>query len=232
MATLDYNYTFTNNTVANALHVTDNFATVKSFVENELVQTDGSVKLTLNALADEIIRALVPIGSITAFAGATAPAGWLLCDGTTTTTSYPILFSMVGGVTPDLRGRVPVGAGTGTGLTARTRGDVGGAETHTLTDAQIPSHLHTVNIVSTNDMSQHDHGLILSSTPSGSLTTVAPSEGAAIVATGSNTTSATTGPNNQPHQHTVFGNTGLVGGSGAHNNMQPFRVVNYIIKHD
>lgn len=43
---------------------------------------------------------------------------------------------------PDLRGRVPLGAGAGAGLTARSVGQSGGAETHALTVAEMPSHTH------------------------------------------------------------------------------------------
>lgn len=57
---------------------------------------------------------------------------WLLCDGTT-----------VGGLTtPNLLGRVIVGAGNGSGLTARAQGDTGGEETHVLSVAELPAHTH------------------------------------------------------------------------------------------
>jgi microcystin-dependent protein len=93
-----------------------------------------------------------PVGSLQAYAGASAPTGWLLCDGTSYSTSvYPELYSVLGYTyggsgsnfsVPDLRGRVPMGAGTGaqnggsgsgaisggTALTARTRGGFGGDE--------------------------------------------------------------------------------------------------------
>jgi hypothetical protein len=58
---------------------------------------------------------------------------WLLCDGTT-----------VGGLaTPNLLGRVIVGAGNGSGLTARAQGDTGGEETHLLSVAELPAHTHS-----------------------------------------------------------------------------------------
>jgi microcystin-dependent protein len=43
---------------------------------------------------------------------------------------------------PDLRGRVPVHAGQAPGLSEVQQGEMGGAETHTLTFAQMPSHAH------------------------------------------------------------------------------------------
>ena len=99
-----------------------------------------------------------PSGSIVAFAGSTAPAGWLLCDGTNTYSrvTYSALFAVIGttysagnGTTfgvPDLRGRTIIGVGQGSGLTNRGLSVTVGAETITLNASQIPSHSHP-NIV-------------------------------------------------------------------------------------
>jgi microcystin-dependent protein len=79
------------------------------------------------------------VGTVQMFAGATAPTGWLLCDGSAVSqTDYADLFSVIG-VTygnpgggnfnlPDFRGRTPIGVGTGVGLTARALADSGGVE--------------------------------------------------------------------------------------------------------
>lgn len=84
-----------------------------------------------------------------------APRGWAMCNGQV----LPIdqnqaLFSLIGttfggdGRTtfalPDLRGRMPLHAGTGPGLSARRLGEKGGAEQVTLTDAQMPHHTHSI----------------------------------------------------------------------------------------
>lgn len=45
---------------------------------------------------------------------------------------------------PDARGRGTIGSGSGTDLTARTHGATGGAEEHTLTTAEMPSHTHSI----------------------------------------------------------------------------------------
>ncbi len=92
-----------------------------------------------------------PAGTMLAYGGSSAPAGYLLCDGAAVSrTTYANLFNVIGtgygsgnGTTtfnvPDLRGRVPAGqnAGTFTPL-----GQVVGAETHAQTQA---AHSHTVN---------------------------------------------------------------------------------------
>lgn len=80
--------------------------------------------------------------------------------------SYTALFSLLGtnyggdGLTsfglPDLRGRTVIHTGTGPGLTNRPLAQSGGAETQTLTTAQMPSHNHTVNAANgLNGFSDH-----------------------------------------------------------------------------
>lgn len=82
-------------------------------------QTDGS----LARVAGGTLYADAPIGAIQSYGGETAPAGWLICDGSTLSrTDYAELFAVIGinfgegdGETtfgiPDLRECVPVGAG-------------------------------------------------------------------------------------------------------------------------
>lgn len=55
MATLDYDYSFQNNTTANALEVMGNFNKAKSFAETKVVQIDGSVKADTAAITDSAI---------------------------------------------------------------------------------------------------------------------------------------------------------------------------------
>jgi microcystin-dependent protein len=152
---------------------------------------------------------LSPVGSMNSFAGTIAPDGWLLCDGSNVLrNTYKLLFYVIGitygngdGITtftlPDMRGRVSVAAGNGTGLTNRVLGAIGGEEAHTLTLNEIPSHTHsyirqdgTQNIVAV--------------------------DGAGITAADDPTTTV---------------NSGASGGSTAHNVMQPFLVLNHIIKY-
>ncbi|MBC3932410.1 phage tail protein [Undibacterium curvum] len=95
------------------------------------------------------------LGEIRIFAGNYAPIDWAICDGSKLSISgNQALFSLIGttfggdGVTdfqiPDLRSRLPIGMGTGPGLTARVLGQTVGADTVTLTEAQMPVHTHTI----------------------------------------------------------------------------------------
>ncbi len=96
------------------------------------------------------------IGEIKMFAGNFAPRGWYFCQGQElSVAANQALFSVIGtayggnGQTtfnlPDLRGRVPLGTGTGPGLTKRTEGQFGGVEMQSLTVNNLPPHNHIVN---------------------------------------------------------------------------------------
>jgi microcystin-dependent protein len=167
-----------------------------TLTSTELGYVDGvtsAIQTQLNTIVNTTIPNATPVGTIVMFGGTAAPTGWLLCDGQSTA-SYTALAAVVGATVPDLRGRAPIGYGQGTGLTNRTTiGGTTGAETHTLTIAEMPSHDHPGQIVF----------------GSGSGT-------GGVVPTGVGSS--------QP-------NTGLRGDGGAHNNMQPSTVVNFIIKH-
>jgi microcystin-dependent protein len=95
----------------------------------------------------------VPTGTLLDFAGATPPTGYLLCDGSSySTTTYSGLFSTISytwggsGVSfnvPDLRGRTTIGAGSGTGLTFRALATYSGEETHVLVSGETPLAAHS-----------------------------------------------------------------------------------------
>ena len=110
----------------------------------------------------------VPAGTVVDTLRDTAPQGWELMQGQTLTnaqTVFPKLWDALPAtfksgpdiVLPDMRGRVTIGAGTGSGLTNRVLGASGGAETHTLTTAQMPSHTHTINHGHTATQAAHSH---------------------------------------------------------------------------
>ncbi|MBL1378087.1 phage tail protein [Zobellella iuensis] len=85
------------------------------------------------------------------------PRGWAFCDGRLLPIAQnEALFSLLGTIyggdgrstfaLPDLRGRSPVGMGTGTGLNPVNLGQKSGQETVTLTNAQMPAHSHTISV--------------------------------------------------------------------------------------
>lgn len=107
-----------------------------------------------------------PTGTIIPFAGATAPSGFLLCNGASVSSSdylalHAVISNTYGGsaytgaaglnfTLPDYRGRVLIGAGTGSGLTARTLGGTVGAESHTVSSSNISQ-------FSTGNAGSHTH---------------------------------------------------------------------------
>lgn len=93
------------------------------------------------------------LGEIRLFAGNFAPNGWLPCEGQLLPIQrYPALFSLLGVnyggngtnnfALPDLRGAVPLGQGQGPGLTERSLGESGGAATVALETDEMPPHFH------------------------------------------------------------------------------------------
>jgi microcystin-dependent protein len=110
------------------------------------------------------------LGSIILFGGTFEPRGWAFCNGQSLEIAqYSALYSLLGTIyggdgvasfkLPDLRGRVPVHAGTGTGLSPRSPGDAVGHETVTLSPAQVPPHTHDLvvaNVPSSSDRAQGD----------------------------------------------------------------------------
>ena len=156
------------------------------------VAFDGTADITIGG---------IPVGTYIESACASAPSGYLACDGALISrTTYSALFTAIGvlfgagdGSTtfklPDRRDRLALANGT----TYATLGATGGEINHTLTTAEMPSHNH--------------NGFVAYGGDSGA---GASSGGGAFVASG--TTSAT-------------------GGGLAHNNMPPYIVVNIYIKY-
>lgn len=94
------------------------------------------------------------IGEIRLFAGDYAPQNWALCDGSVLSINdNQVLFVLLGttyggdGVNtfalPDLRGRVPISTGNGTGLTPRTLGQAVGSALTYIAPQNMPSHSHS-----------------------------------------------------------------------------------------
>jgi microcystin-dependent protein len=164
------------------------------------------------------------IGSIMLFAGNFAPRGWMLCAGQTLAIAqYQALFSLLGtyyggnGTTtfmlPDLRSRVPVGAGQGNGLTNWNLGESQGVENVALLSTQMPAHNHTVNVgtsAANSPAASNNYLAVANANLSGDPVTV-------------NTYNGT--PN-----ATLAANSLSIAGQGQpHNNLQPSLALNYII---
>lgn len=159
------------------------------------------------------------LGQIKMFGGNFAPRGYAFCDGTILPISQnQALFSLLGttyggdGRTtfalPDLRGRLPVHEGTGTGLTPRPLGAKGGAEAVTLNAAQLPAHSHAARCV----------------TPAGNTNDAAGAVWADDAGVSSGTYSTAT-----PNATMASSAISNAGGNQAHTNVQPFLCVNFII---
>ena len=142
-----------------------------------------------------------------------APKGWALCDGQLLPINQnQALFSLLGttfggnGQTnfalPDLRGQVPIHVGSG-----HTLGEKGGEQAHTISIAELPTHVHVENATSV---------AATSGAPSNTRM-LAASVGANLYAGASNLVAMA--PNAVTN----------VGGSQAHLNMQPFLTLNFSI---
>jgi microcystin-dependent protein len=209
--------------------------------------------LNANKVYQQIIPSgfglLVPTGCIIQFGGPSAPDGWLICNGSAISRStYSTLFATIGDVygigngsttfnLPDLRGRVPVGAGQGSGLTNRSLADTDGEENHTLTINEIPSHNHG-GTLTTSTNGSHTHtsnadgnpGLIPISVAGQSTTTGGvDDDNSGYEPNIYNPPLALTINSSGDHNHTVTLTAN--GGGASHNIMQPFIVLNYIIKY-
>lgn len=155
------------------------------------------------------------IAEIRIFAGNFAPRGWAFCNGqllpiSQNTALFSLLGTTYGGdgrttlALPNLEGRTPMHPGRGPGLTARRLGERGGVETVTLSEAQIPQHRHSMLGSFEDGDRRSPQGAVLG-------------RGNAVYG---------------PEQNTGLMDEALLsnsGGSQAHNNMQPYLAMNFII---
>lgn len=187
------------------------------------VNTNGDV-ICMNIVASNLI------GEIKQYAGTTVPIGWLECDGSEVAIAdYPLLYAAIGNlwgtpsdsdhfILPNFKGKVPVGYDSSQ-TEFDTVGESGGAKTHTLTTAQIPAHTHGARL--TNGSVRLYKGS-QTTTASGSISFSSKTD-RQYAQSGTSTNSWQTATFSLNHTHDS------VGGSGAHNNLQPYAVVKYII---
>lgn len=163
------------------------------------------------------------LGEIMMFAGNFAPRGWAFCDGQLLPIAQnDALFSLLGTIyggdgrttfaLPDLRGRAPIHAGNGPGLSNYQLGWRGGAETNTLTSAQMPPHNHALR-ASTTPPNQGDatNGIL----PSGEVLRNGQPEELYTSAT----------PDTTMNSNSIAQS----GGGQAFNNLSPYLTINFCI---
>ena len=163
------------------------------------------------------------IAQILMFAGNFSPRGWAFCNGQLLSIAQnDALFALIGTIyggdgqttfaLPDLRGRIPVGAGQGPGLSNMVLGQVSGTQTVTLTVQQIPAHTHAptiaVGVSSQSGNTGNPAGNVVGHTP---VNFYAPAANATETFAGS---TATTTPS---------------GGNQPFNNIMPILGMNFVI---
>jgi microcystin-dependent protein len=176
----------------------------------ELNILDGVTASTaeINLLSGQ--TSLVPAGVIVMWSGSVAsiPTGWLLCNGTNGT--------------PDLRNRFVVGAGSTYAV-----GNTGGADSVTLTEAQIPGHTHSGNTASAGLHSHtinNAYGVSVGTVVDGYFDGSTSAGGVAERNLVLSQTTDTQG--NHVHSFT----TGSTGGGNSHENRPPYYALAYIMK--
>jgi microcystin-dependent protein len=147
-----------------------------------------------------------------------APNGWAFCDGqllplSQNTALFSLLGTTYGGdgksnfALPDMQGNVPMHPGQGPGLSLHDLGEVGGSETVTLLESEIPSHSHVLNASNADGTDQQAGAELYAGGVGGIAPYAAP--GALTLMSPSSIAPA--------------------GGDQPHNNMQPFLTLNFCI---
>lgn len=189
---------------------------------NKIVKLDDTGKLP--AVDGSALTGLsaVPTGVIMAWSAAAAPTGYVLCDGASYLRegTYAALFAVIGTTygaadgthfnVPNMKGKAIAGYNSAE-TEFDTLGETGGAKTHTLSTSEMPAHAHQERAVTSGGSSID-----------------------AVVGTTGAMAQPTVAAQNYSYNNGGGAvpalNTASSGGDGAHNNLQPYITVNYIIK--
>jgi hypothetical protein len=113
---------------------------------------DGTI--AAGDLAAATKKLICPVGTISAYGGASAPTGWLLCNGDAIDVGYTELIALVGANTPDMKGRVPMGkTASSTGSTL-----LGTGGNRKIASNHLPTHAHVIDHNHDAFNYTHDHG--------------------------------------------------------------------------
>jgi microcystin-dependent protein len=188
-------------------------------------KTGSAVTLTAADLGVDL-TGMIPVGTMVPTGRSSAPSGYVLCQGQSLsrTGTYAALFAAIGSAytpvasstnfnVPDLRARVPVGRHTSY-TQFDTLGEVGGEMAHVLTNAEMPAHGHTLKATLNAVAGQYP----------------IPNPAANDIGTGAIMHARAVG--RYVGSFNLDSNvTNNQGGGGSHNNLQPYQVVNWMIKY-
>src|SRR5262245_24020427 len=164
------------------------------------------------------------VAEIRIFTGNFAPQGWALCNGqlmpiSQNTALFSLLGTTYGGdgksnfALPDLQGSAPMQAGQGPGLSLRDLGELGGEQTVTLLQTEMPAHTHSMQATATQ-------ATVAAATGNQWAFANTPASGKQGGGSVINMYSNSTGPSGLVQMGPFA--TSIAGGNLPHNNMPPF----------
>jgi microcystin-dependent protein len=221
--------------------IRDAFDAIKTWANGNIGSDNiPDAEITLAKLTTAVAEALVPVGAIFDYGGDAAPSGYLLCDGVVTgdRTTHAALFAKLGtkygagnGTTtfnlPPPK-RVYIGkSDDGSGTWDVALGTTGGAETHTLTALQSGMRQHNHAVTDTGH--SHAFRFKLSAGVAGGGDILNLSSGNRTLEAADTTLPA--GGTNEPNITGIsIQDQAAVAATESHNNIQPYVIVNKIIK--
>lgn len=229
-----------------------NSMNVKMMIDNTKSEFYGDINVT--GKVRESGFELIPVGTILPFAGSvyttdnndSPPPGYLICDGSLKLKSdYMKLFQVLGNLygpstathfrLPDLRCRIPMGAGSNvpnrgvytTPNSTKNLGESGGTEKHILTKDELANHNHGNSGENTIAGGSHSHSFDDNYTIVDRNDHVGRFSWNLAGTWIGRTTERKSTLSSDTHTH----NLTPVGNNVPHNNLQPYLVINYIIKY-